>query len=164
MSNGASYPKPDNERVTRNPVFDWVTLPERNEKKAPPLPPCPTPMSSGTSVPTPRPWSKEARAAWKKVWATPQSTQWTDDMFSTVETWLHLYEAIHLGRYNFVPSLGKVEDKLGLNPKAMLQLRWRYHPNTEQGERVNRNDRRPLAPVSDLPARRRTDPRDNTEK
>jgi len=102
-------------------------------------------------------WSTQAVAAWDRLWSSPQAIQWPEDMRSIIEQWIFLYESFTDGDFSgaTVTGLQRIEDKLGLNPKAMLQLRWRHHPAYLKGEQETT-----LASVQSLPERpKRMDPR-----
>lgn len=112
----AAYPKPDGQKVHRNPVkFDWQTLPaEGRSGPAPKLPPL-------------RRWRKTTRDAWARQWAKPQAVMW-DQTGDTMMRWAILSDMLAAGE-GTAPALSaelrQIEDRHGLNPKAMLQLRWR---------------------------------------
>lgn len=114
-----AYPKPDNERRNRmQPAFGWTTLPaDGRPGKAP-------------TLPTARRWTDFTLNWWKALWATPQATQWAEDSPELFRLAL-LHETIWGASDEKGPSPGilsemrQIEDRFGLNPKAMLQLRWR---------------------------------------
>ena len=111
----ASYPKPDGERRNRHaPAFGWKVLPAEGRKG--PTPP----------LPDWRKWSESTLTWWQALWATPQASQWlTDDpelprlalMHETV--WSSSRPSAAL-----LTEMRQIEDRHGLSPKAMLQLRW----------------------------------------
>lgn len=116
MAGTGPAPKPDAQRVRRNaPTFDWVNLPERNEGPVPELP-------------TFRTWDKRTVEWWTDLWAKPQASQWFQDG-STLWTLVCLYDEMIISEGTAAASLSSEirqhEDRHGLNPKAMLQLRWR---------------------------------------
>lgn len=116
---GASYPKPDGQKVTRHaPQFGWTNLPAEGRKgKAP-------------TLPAVRHWTEFTLGWWRDLWATPQATQWDEDNPELIRLAL-LHETIWSSDAEKGPSPGilsemrQIEDRFGLNPKAMLQLRWR---------------------------------------
>lgn len=110
------YPKPDAERRNRTaPAFAWVELPAEGRKgKAPPLPPG-------------REWPTATKAAWADLWLTPQATVW-DQSGRTLHRWAWLHADLILGKGAAGPlsaEMRQIEDRHGLSPKALLQLRWR---------------------------------------
>lgn len=129
-------PKPDSQRVRRNrPAFDWVILPAEGRKgRAPKLPPV-------------RDWSPETLRWWKDLWRSPQSTQWDQTGRSAVPMAVLYDVAQKLPERSaaIFSELRNWEDRHGLNPKAMLSLRWRIEepevqPDTEPQRRLR--DRR----------------------
>lgn len=116
MANLAGSLKPDGQKVTRTkPAFDWINLPATGRVGAPPR------------LPALRPWTKATRDAWKSVWSSPQATQW-DQSGRTMWVWAVLHHDLVVGdraAASVSAELRQHEDRHGLNPKAMLQLRWR---------------------------------------
>lgn len=116
---GASYPKPDGQKVTRHaPQFGWTNLPAEGRQGPPP------------ELPPVRMWTEFTRSWWKDLWATPQATQWAEDSPELIRLAL-LHETIWTADAERGPSPGilsemrQIEDRFGLNPKAMMQMRWR---------------------------------------
>lgn len=111
----ASYPKPDGQKVTRHaPQFSWVDLPEVWEAPAPDLPDW-------------REWDSRTVAWWCEMWRSPQASQWKPDG-STMVPFALLMDDVVAGRVEIARASGEIrqhQDRHGLNPKAMLQLRWR---------------------------------------
>jgi hypothetical protein len=111
-------PKPDDERVTRHaPQFTWTNLPaDGNPAPAPPLP----------RAPKGRAWLKQTRTWWAALWATPQSTQWRRDD-PEMQRLAAMHDRFWRGESTGaeLSEMRQIEDRHGLNPKAMLQLRWR---------------------------------------
>jgi uncharacterized membrane-anchored protein len=61
-----------------------------------------------------------------RAWASPQATQW-DDHDPSMRVWISILDKWARGEA-FVGELTEkrqIEDRHGLNPKAMLQLRWK---------------------------------------
>lgn len=120
--------KTNDDRRRRNaPTFDWTWLPyEGRSGRAPKMPELPAPWKRGRSSA----WSASARSYWRWLWSTPQATQW-DQTGLTLHTAVILKEAIerdplHASKHS--AELRQVEDRHGLNPKALLQLRWKIKP------------------------------------
>lgn len=113
------YPKPDGERRNRNAKpFAWTALPAAGRKgKTPSLP----------TVAGHR-WMQSTVAWWKKLWATPQATQWREDDPELTRLAL-IHQTVWLPgaapAAALLSEMRQIEDRHGLNPKAMLQLRWR---------------------------------------
>lgn len=112
---GAAYPKPDSQRARTNaPQFDWVRLPASGNPK--PVPAIPF----GN-------WLPQSVAWWERHWSHPCAMMWRDDdpcherllAFADI---LHRERRMHSAQV--LTELRQLEDRLGLNPKARLQLRW----------------------------------------
>ena len=102
---GGAYPKPDNEKVTRvPPAFTWTELP-------------------GWRV-----WQPATVAWWAELWAKPQATMW-DQSGASLHALAALYDDLFAARTEASRVSAEIrahEDRHGLNPKSMLQLRWRF--------------------------------------
>jgi len=140
----ASYPKPDGQKVTRHePAFGWVDLPAAGRPGPPP------PLPSYVT------WSVYTKRAWAEMWASPQATQWDQSGRTLVGWAELVEQKVRAERARVSPppaliaaglleikgweklfghkapavsvygELRQIEDRHGLNPKAMLQLRWR---------------------------------------
>jgi hypothetical protein len=111
----ASYPKPDDQKVNRNkPRFEWTNLPAEPGVDPPPLPEW-------------RLWHPKTVDLWLALWAKPQSVMW-DASGSSLFVLATLYDDLVSGRADPAKVSGEIrqiEDRHGLTPKALLQLRWR---------------------------------------
>lgn len=120
MAGGGRYPNPDGERRNRAPQqFDWTVLPL--EGRAGPAP----------ELPAWRAWTDRTLAWWAKLWSTPQATMW-DPSGRSLHTLALLHHDLMLDELREQPRAASLsaemrqhEDRHGLTPKAMLQLRWR---------------------------------------
>jgi hypothetical protein len=112
----ASYPKPDDQKVTRHaPKFGWTELPSEGRSGPPP------------ELPKDRIWQALTLEWWARLWTYPEATQWKQDG-STLVGLACLWDDLFAGRMpasRLTPEIRQFEDRHGLNPKAMLQLRWR---------------------------------------
>jgi hypothetical protein len=116
----AAYPKPDDQRVNRvEPKFGWTDLPIAGRAEAAP------------ELPKHVRWSVYTKRAWVELWSCPQATQW-DPSGRTLHGWAELVEQrVRCERErktapaSTYAEIRQIEDRHGLNPKAMLQLRWR---------------------------------------
>lgn len=116
--------KADSERQRRNaPSFEWVNLPKGGRGgKAP-------------GMPKGRQWSTATRSMWRDLWKLPQAVMW-DPAWPVFSDWCLLREAmLEKPMASTSAELRMLEDRLGLNPKAMLALRWRI-VDDEQVEKV----------------------------
>lgn len=116
MAGMGPAPKPDAERRRTNAsTFSWTYLPAAGRKGKTPV------------LPKWRVWHPETVAWWRRLWVTPQASQWKDDG-STLFVLAALYDDLIAGRADVArvsAEMRQHEDRHGLNPKAMLQLRWR---------------------------------------
>lgn len=118
MGNTAgAMPKPDGQKVTRHaPTFDWTLLPAAGRVGPPPK------LPTGL-----RDWTKATRAAWADLWSSPQATAW-DQSGRTLHTWAALHHDLVEGERptsSISAEMRQHEDRHGLNPAALLRLRWR---------------------------------------
>lgn len=118
MGNTAgAMPKPDGQKVHRNPVaFDWTLLPAAGRAGRPPK------LPTGL-----RDWTKATRAAWADLWSSPQATAW-DQSGRTLHTWAALHHDLVMDERataSISAEMRQHEDRHGLNPAALLRLRWR---------------------------------------
>jgi hypothetical protein len=129
----ASYPKPDDQKVTRHSLkFDWVALPL--EGRDGPVP----------DLPEWRDWDSRTLGWWAELWVKPQAVMWAQDG-STLFAYACLYDDLIGGRAEAAKVSAEMrqhEDRHGLNPKAMLQLRWRIVEGEPAVERVKPAARR----------------------
>jgi len=112
----ASYPKPDGRKLGRyRPQFDWTNLPAAGRSDPAP------------KLPAWRSWDRHTRVWWRELWAKPQAVMWPADGSSLV-TLACLVDDLVSGRADAAKVSAEIrqhEDRHGLTPKAMLQLRWR---------------------------------------
>lgn len=118
MGNTAgAMPKPDGQKVTRHaPTFDWTLLPAAGRVGPPPK------LPTGL-----RKWRKSTRDAWADIWSSPQATAW-DQSGRTLHTWAALHHDLVEGERptaSISAEMRQHEDRHGLNPAALLRLRWR---------------------------------------
>jgi hypothetical protein len=120
------YPNPDDQRINRNPpAFLWSALPEDGRQGPPP------------KLPSWHQWAPATKKWWTELWSKPQAVMW-DPTGSTLWTLARLMDDLFTNRLPAKALSAEIrahEDHHGLNPKAMLQLRWRIVPNKpEEGE------------------------------
>lgn len=122
MAGNGPAPKPDaDRRRTNQPTFGWVDLPaEGRPGPAPSLPNAPKWLEEHGG------WPVATRQAWKALWETPQATAW-DQTGQSLYAWAQLHAAIEISgpQASRVGEKRQHEDRHGLNPAAMLKLRWR---------------------------------------
>jgi hypothetical protein len=125
MANPAGALKPDGQKVHRNPVaFDWTLLPAAGRVGPPPK------LPTGL-----RKWRKSTRDAWADIWSSPQATVW-DQSGRTLHTWAALHHDLVEGERptaSISAEMRQHEDRHGLNPAALLRLRWRIVDTSDEG-------------------------------
>jgi hypothetical protein len=109
-------PAPKPGAVGRHKVaYDWLSLPAEGRKGRAP------------SMPDVASWDAVARRHWAALWRMPQAVAW--EAQGAHEFVARLVALRSEFRSTPTPALSaemrQLEDRLGLNPKAMLQLRWR---------------------------------------
>lgn len=107
-------PKPDAERRRRNAsTFEWTLLPA--EGRSGPAP----------ELPDLRSWSLSTIAWWEDLWSCPQAVAWDQTGRTLVRLAILFDDMVKERPGASVAAMQQLEDRHGLNPKAMLQLRWR---------------------------------------
>ena len=109
-------PKPDQERVRRNqPTFEWTPIPGVSGLSAPGLPDF-------------RIWQQPTVDWWEALWLKGQAVMW-ESSGESLWTLACLMDDLFAGRveaHRVSAEVRQHEDRHGLNPKAMIQLRWRF--------------------------------------
>lgn len=114
--------------------------PTRRRRNPPTIPTTVLP-AGGRQGPIPRPPSfvqlgKVGRAWWRWAWQTPQAAAWPDGSEVTVARRAQLEEQYaESGDVKLLPEMRQLDDRLGLSPKAMAQLRWKIADVPGEGER-----------------------------
>lgn len=152
MAGAGAYPKPESQRQRTNATtFEWVRFPESGNKTIPPMP---RPPVGGDN------WHVRAAEWWLRHWSHPCAMGWRPDD-PCHERLLTLEQAVlDDGRPHQATTLTEIrqlEDRLGLTPKARLQLRWMIVPDGQAS--VGHVEPVGLASVSPLAERKRIDPR-----
>lgn len=122
MRNSGPPPKPPEQRRRRNATVPMVQLPAGGRQGDPP--PFPLPKVS----------SKELAALeleiWAELWQTPQAVAWERHRWTRdVAQYARLKAAGELGSMKAVSEARQMGDRLGLNPHALLRLRWEIAPD-----------------------------------
>ena len=98
----------------RDSKTEWTQLPGSGRTGEPP------------KLPNRRPaWLKATREWWTWLWSTPQATQFSE----SDQTLIRMAELVDTIKAGGAPAslfgeLRQLEDRYGLTPKAMVQLRW----------------------------------------
>jgi hypothetical protein len=109
-------PSPKPNKIGRTPrEFDWLDLPAEGRK--------------GRTPPMPKmwDWSADDRQNWKQLWRLPQAAAWESAQHHEFVARLVILRRLFREEPTAPVSaeMRQLEDRLGLNPKAMMQLRWR---------------------------------------
>jgi hypothetical protein len=147
---GASYPKPDGERRNRaERQLDWTMLPFEGRAGDPP------------ALPKWRDWTEQTLEWWAELWSTPQATRW-DPTGRSMHTMALLHHELMTDAGNaskLSAEMRQHEDRHGLTPKAMLQLRWRVAAPAQAADATATvlsivPDAPPRPDVAEVPAKR----------
>jgi hypothetical protein len=112
--------KPDGQKVTRHRPLTggWQVLPA--EGRTGPAP----------KLPTWRDWTAETRRWWRQLWTLPQATRWNPRGEDGLVRLALLRELMVTGKATGVvlSEIRHLEGLYGLNPRALVALRWRIEP------------------------------------
>lgn len=136
---GAGPPPNPNARRANKRTDGFVTLPAGRPGSPPKLP--------GTK------WTKDDRDTWRRWWASPQATQWTDDDVLSLTLALRLYQSARLGSIEAAKEFRQWADRFGLHPLARLRNRWVVEAGSD-AERGAEAVEASVAGVIDLASRR----------
>lgn len=95
-------------------------------------------------------WHAGSVEQWERLWSTPQATQWREDD-PELDRWILLHEVVWFR--SKTPSIGmltemrQIEDRHGLNPKAMAAMVWRIGEPEAPQQRPKPARRRTLKAV-----------------
>ncbi len=130
MAGMGRYPKEDDGRRNRaERQFDWTTLPAEGRHGPPP------------KLPKLRQWTDATLDWWAELWKTPQAAAW-DQTGRTLHTLAMLHHQLAIDEAltpdksrasTIAAEMRQHEDRHGLTPKAMLQLRWRVSATPTDG-------------------------------
>ena len=129
---GYQAPKPDGQRRRRNAVVPMTQLPLGGRRGAAPAWP------DGIEAP-------DSLDLWAELWATPAAAAWerlnSHHQVARYVALLGLAEKM-VGDGRFQPQVfaevRQLEDRLGLNPLAMLRLRWEVSADEVAAARAER--------------------------
>lgn len=122
---GYPPPKPDGQRRRRNAVVAMTQLPAGGRKGPAPK----WPLLTGASD-VELDW-------WKRLWKKPQAVAWERHaMHESVARYCRVLAVFDVGSLSptVMAECRQMEDRLGLNPLALLRLRWEVTAD-ELGER-----------------------------
>lgn len=126
-------PKHPSERRRRNATVPMTQLP-----------------AGGRKGPTPK-WPLEVGSPrelhwWEEFWTTPQAAAWEKfNLYRTVARYCHVFALFEMGanQPHIWAECRQLEDRLGLNPLAMLRLRWEVSDDALGEKRSERTATRP---------------------
>jgi hypothetical protein len=124
---GGPPPKPDSQRRRRNAVVPMVQLPLGGRRG--PVPPWPEGVEEPADL-----------RLWAELWATPMAAAWERFGYHRqVARLCLLLPKAESGKFaaQLFAEVRQLEDRLGLNPLALMRLRWEV-PADELGERRSR--------------------------
>ncbi|MFE2164878.1 hypothetical protein ACFXB3_07360 [Streptomyces sp. NPDC059447] len=134
-------PKPAGQRRRSNATIAMTQLPaEGRMKEAPryPLPPVVVSDDDGGSE-----IAREREAQlWESLWETPQAVMWErTHAVLTVARFVRFSVLAEAGNVKAATEARQLEDRLGLNPQAMLRLRWEVAADEVADQRQERTSR-----------------------
>lgn len=141
MAGMGPAPKPAGERRRRNATVAMTQLPaegRRDEAPRFPLPPIVVKDDDGGSE-----MAREREAdLWESLWATPQAVMWERTHAElTVARFVRFSVLAETGNVKAATEARQLEDRLGLNPQAMLRLRWEVAADEVAEQRQERSSR-----------------------
>ncbi len=134
----APLPKPAGQRRRRNATVAMTGLPAGGRKGAPPAWPFDVKATS------------RERTLWRRAWGTPQAVAWERlGWTDSVARYVRLLVATEApgAPMSVMAEARALEDRLGLNPMAMLRLRWEVAPDEVAEARDHRAPRARLQAV-----------------
>jgi hypothetical protein len=134
-------PKPDNERRRRNATVAMTQLPAEGRQGEPPRFPLLPYMND--DEPNLEALLRDREAAlWAELWATPQAVMWERTHSElTVARFTRFSVLAETGNLKAATEARQLEDRLGLNPQAMLRLRWQVAADEVADQRQERTER-----------------------
>lgn len=93
---------------------------------------------------------KLEKTIWRDLWRTPQATQWERlGWFREVALYVRLTVKSELGSLQHSKEARQQSDRLGLNPAALLRLRWTIGPAAVIAPAAAASSRRPRRSARD---------------
>lgn len=136
-------PKPASERRRRNASIAMTQLPAEGRQGEPPRFPLPPLVVKDLDLPALR---ERELDLWADLWATPQAVMWErTHAVLTVARFVRFSVLAENGNTKSATEARQLEDRLGLNPQAMLRLRWEIAPDEVAEQRQSRTARRPVS-------------------
>ncbi len=136
-------PKPNDQRRRRNASIAMTQLPAEGRQGDTPRFPLPPIVVQGDD-----PGLEMAREReldlWDDLWSTPQAVMWERTRATlAVARFVRFSVLAENGDVKSATEARQLEDRLGLNPQAMLRLRWEIAPDEVAELRQDRTARAP---------------------
>ncbi|MFF7991758.1 hypothetical protein ACFZDG_18435 [Kitasatospora xanthocidica] len=136
-------PKPAGERRRRNASIAMTQLPAEGRQGEAPRFPLPPLVVKDLDLSALR---ERELDLWADLWSTPQAVMWErTHAVLTVARFVRFSVLAENGNTKPATEARQLEDRLGLNPQAMLRLRWEIAPDEVAEQRQSRTTRRPVS-------------------
>ncbi|MEV7358194.1 hypothetical protein [Kitasatospora sp. NPDC091276] len=147
-------PKPAPERRRRNAAVAMTQLPAAGRQGKAPCFPLPPLINQDEDLGALR---ERELDLWADLWTTPQAVMWERTHATLAAARFVRFSVLaENGNTKAATEARQLEDRLGLNPQAMLRLRWEIAPDEVAEQRQDRAARR--APASARQRLRVVDP------
>ncbi|WP_344382908.1 hypothetical protein [Streptomyces thermolineatus] len=134
-------PKPDGQRRRRNATVAMTRLPAEGRQEPPPAYPLPR-MTVKDDEGLAEVMAEREADLWAELWSTPQAVMWERTRATlTVARFVRFSVLAEGGNVKAATEARQLEDRLGLNPQAMLRLRWEVAPDEVAEQRQERSGR-----------------------
>lgn len=134
-------PKPDNERRRRNAQVAMTQLPAEGRQGTPPRFPLLAYTNDDSDGFEAIVRDREAQL-WAELWSTPQAVMWERTHSElAVARFTRFSVLAETGNVKAATEARQLEDRLGLNPQAMLRLRWQVTADEVADQRQERTQR-----------------------
>lgn len=141
MAGMGPAPKPAGERRRRNASIAMTRLPAEGRKGSAPRFPLPPIVAKDDEGGTELLRERELDL-WDDLWSTPQAVMWERSHAElTVARFVRFSVLAEQGDVKHATEARQLEDRLGLNPQAMLRLRWEVAEDEVAGQRQERTTR-----------------------
>lgn len=141
MAGMGPAPKPAGERRRRNATVATTRLPAEGRQGDAPRFPLPRLVvkddDGGAEL-----LRERELDLWEGLWATPQAVMWERTHAElTVARFVRFSVLAEQGNTKAATEARQLEDRLGLNPQALLRLRWEVAEDEVAGRRQERSER-----------------------
>lgn len=134
-------PKPAGQRRRSNATIAMTQLPAEGRTTPAPRYPLPPVVASDDDGGSEMAREREAEL-WESLWETPQAVMWERTRATlTVARFVRFSVLAEAGNVKAATEARQLEDRLGLNPQAMLRLRWEVAADEVADQRQDRTIR-----------------------